>query len=55
MLIPRRRIALDGKSWWCVYNVDKKEWSTLTCFTKYKTKFDCQYAIDCWAKESKNK
>ena len=43
---PRQRIALDGKVWWMVYNRYKQEFSTLTCFGEYKTKKDCQLAID---------
>ena len=43
---PRQRIALDGKVWWMVYNRYKQEFSTLTCFGEYKTKKDCQWAID---------
>lgn len=55
MLIPKRRTALDGKLWWCVYNLDKKEWSTLTCFGKYKTKGECMYAIESWEKREGRK
>ena len=43
---PRQRTALDGKVWWVVYDRYKQEFSTLTCFGKYKTKKDCQAAID---------
>lgn len=43
---PRRRTALDGKVWWVVYDRYKQEFSSLTCFGKYKTKRDCQTAID---------
>lgn len=46
MFEPRKRTALDGKTWWCVYNTKNYEWSTLVCFGKYKTKKDCQYAIN---------
>lgn len=45
-LIPSQRTAVDGKTWWVVYDTDTKNYSTLTCFGKYKTKKDCQYAID---------
>ena len=48
MLEPRKRIALDGKSWWCVFDTDKMTWSTLIVFGKYKLKRDCQYAIDSY-------
>lgn len=43
---PRQRTALDGKVWWVVYDRYKQEFSSLTCFGKYKTKRDCQTAID---------
>lgn len=46
MLEPRKRTALDGKLWWCVFNADTMKWSTFVCFTKYKLKRDCQFAID---------
>lgn len=42
---PRKRTALDGKSWWCVFDTENLKWSTLTCHGKYKTKKDCAYAI----------
>ncbi len=46
MLEPRKRTALDGKTWWCVFDTDSMQWSTLVVFGKYKLKRDCQYAID---------
>ena len=46
MLEPRKRTALDGKTYWCVFNTDTMKWCTLICFGKYKRKKDCQYAID---------
>lgn len=46
MLIPRKRTALDGKDWWCVFDTNSMKWSTLIVFGKYKLKRDCQYAID---------
>ena len=45
MLEPRKRTALDGKSWWCVFDTEAGKYSTLTCFGKYEKKKDCQYAI----------
>ena len=44
-LIPRKRTAIDGKTWWCVYNIVKGDWSTYTCFGRYKTEKSCWYAI----------
>lgn len=46
MLEPRKRTALDGKIWWCVFDTDTMKWSTLACFTYYKLKRNCQFAID---------
>lgn len=47
MLEPRKRTALDGKVWWCVFDTEKMKYNT-TLFGKYKLKRDCQYAIDRW-------
>lgn len=46
MFKPAKRISLDGKVWWMVWDTDKSKYSTLLCFGKYKTKKDCQFAID---------
>ena len=43
---PRKSIALDGKAWWCVYDTINKQYSTLLCHGKYKTRKSCQYAIE---------
>ena len=43
---PRKRMAIDGKTWWYVFDNKIMNYSTLICFGKYKTKKDCQYAID---------
>ena len=51
MLKPRKRTALDGKVWWCVFNTDTMKWSSLTCFGKYRTKKDCQLAIHIYLKQ----
>jgi len=51
MFEPRKRIALDGKIWWCVYDLGRKIWSTYTCFGRYPRKKDCQLAIDYYQKE----
>lgn len=48
MFIPKKRTALDGKVWWCVYDTCENKFSTFTCFGRYRTKFDCQIAIDFW-------
>lgn len=48
MLEPRKRTALDGKTWWCVFDTENQTWSTLTIFGKYRTKKACQLDIDLW-------
>lgn len=48
MLEPRKRVALDGKIWWCVFDTDNMKWSTLIVFKKYKLKRECQAAIDSY-------
>ena len=45
MLEPRKRTALDGKTWWCVFDTDSMKYDMIF-FDKYKLKRDCQYAID---------
>lgn len=46
-LEPRQRTAVDGKTWWVVYDtVTHKYLDTIMYFGKYKTKKECQYAID---------
>lgn len=47
MLVPRKRTALDGKTWWCVFDTDDMKWSDIL-FGRYKLKRDCQFAIDMW-------
>lgn len=46
MLEPRKRVAIDGKTWWCVFDTETMKFSSLAWFYRYKTKKDCQYAID---------
>lgn len=53
MLEPRKRTALDGKTWWCVFDTNKCSWSTLICFGKYKTKRDCQMRINFYLVEGR--
>lgn len=49
--VPTQRTAVDGKTWWVVYDNKEQKYSTYTCFGKYRTKRDCQYAIDRYSKE----
>lgn len=43
---PVQREAIDGKIWWVVYDIKKKDFSALSCFGKYRTKKACQWDID---------
>jgi len=49
-LQPRKRTALDGKTWWVVFDADSMKYSSLVCFGKYKTKKSAQIAIDYYTK-----
>ena len=42
---PRKRTALDGNTWWVVYDKFSQQYSTLLCFGQYKTKKACEIAI----------
>ena len=42
---PRKRTAIDGRVYWCVYDTLKNKYSLMLCFTKYRTKKECQIAI----------
>lgn len=45
--VPTQRTAIDGKTWWVVYDNKEKKYTTIIPIGgKYKTKKDCQYAID---------
>lgn len=44
--IPKKRIALDGKIWWCVWDNETNAWSNYLCHGKYKTKKDCIWCIN---------
>ena len=45
MLEARKRTAVDGRTWWCVFDTSTMKWSTSLRFGKYKTKRECQFAI----------
>jgi hypothetical protein len=45
MLVPRKRTALDGKIWWCVFDTISNSFSHIIIFGKYKTKKACDEAI----------
>lgn len=42
---PRKRTCYDGTTWWCVWDIKANRWSTLTVHGRYKTRFECIYAI----------
>jgi len=44
--IPMKRTALDGKTWWVVFDRFDNHYSNMVCFGKYKTKIDCMVAIN---------
>ncbi len=44
--IPQKRVAIDGRTWWCVYDTQRHGWSTYLCHGKYKTRKACQLQID---------
>ena len=48
---PFKRTAVDGITWWCVFDHKLNKFSGFTCFGKYKTKKDCQNAINFYSKE----
>ena len=44
--VPKQRVAIDNKVWWCVYDNERKCFSTFLCHGKYKTKKEAEYAIE---------
>lgn len=44
----RKRQALDGIWWWCIYDETEHKWSTMLCYGKYKRKCDAEQAIGHW-------
>lgn len=44
--VPAKRRAIDGKVWWCVFDTERGQFSTYTCFGKYKRKKDCVYDVN---------
>nr|DAG73761.1 MAG TPA: hypothetical protein [Bacteriophage sp.] len=42
---PAKRCALDGKTWWCVWDRLKQTFSSFVCHGKYRTKSDCEIYI----------
>lgn len=46
--VPTKKHALDGRLWWVVFDKKECDYSTCIYFGKYRSKKDCQFAID-WA------
>lgn len=44
--IPKKRRALDGRVWWCVWDAKRGCWSTFTTHGSSETKSLCQSRID---------
>lgn len=40
-----KRTAIDGVTWWVVWDNSHKAYSTWTCFGRYCRKKDCDHAI----------
>lgn len=44
---PKKRTAVDGRVWWCVYDNERNDWSSFIPHCgKYKTRRAAQLAID---------
>jgi len=43
---PKKRRAVDGRLWWCIYDNERHAWSTNTALGRYKTKKAAQWRID---------
>ena len=53
MLEPRKRTTIDGITCWCVFDAEYMRCSTIVLFGRYKTKRDCQVAIDSYKRLNK--
>lgn len=49
---PRKRTAIDGKTWWVVFDTETRKYSNSLCFGRYKTKKACQIAINLFIEEA---
>lgn len=43
---PVKRMAIDGKIWWVVWDKETHDYSKYICHERYKRKKDAQYIID---------
>lgn len=44
--IIKKRTALDGLEWYCIWDNLENHWSTYVFHGKYKRKRDARYALD---------
>lgn len=47
---PIKRTALDGHTWWVVWDTETLKYCSLLCFGRYYNKKACQMAIDAYYK-----
>lgn len=45
MYEARKRTAVDGSVWWCVFNLRTQDWSLDVRHGRYKSRLDCECAI----------
>lgn len=46
--VPRPRLTVDGKQYWCVYDRERGAFSTYTCHGRYRNRRECEMAIVLW-------
>lgn len=44
-----KRTAIDGVTWWVVWDNVRHKYSSLTCFGRYRRKKDCEWAISYYS------
>lgn len=52
--IPVKRTALDGNTWWVVWDCERGGYSTFLCHGKYSTRKDAEFAIERGMKGERN-
>lgn len=45
MYEARKRTAVDGSIWWCVFNLRTQDWSLDVRHGRYQSRLDCECAI----------
>ena len=45
--VPMKRTAIDGREWWCVYDLEREDWTNSTVLggARWKMKVECARAI----------